>query len=290
MMRHATSPRTASGLLAPSLLAAALLAMPVALAGQEAGAPAMPATDGAPPPVETRIVVRALSNDAKLIGSGVGGARVTIRHADSGAILAEGVQEGGTGDTEAILAPRNRDGTPFDTEGAAAFRTSLPLDRPTPVEITVEGPLGTPHAGQRTSTTLLLLPGHHVEGDGVVLVLHGFTVEIVEAATAAAPGTTLPIRAKVTMLCGCPTEPGGRWDSSGWVMEAALVARPDRDGGPERTVAAVPLHFAGETSMYEARLAVPDAIEEGTLTLRVTAVDTERVNAGMAERSVRIRR
>lgn len=240
--------------------------------------------------VETRVVVRAVSNDAKLIGSGVGGARITIRHSETRALLAEGVQEGGTGDTDAIMAPRARGATPFDTDGAAAFRTSLPLSEPTPVEITAEGPLGTPHALQRTSKTLLLLPGRHIEGDGVALVLHGFTLEFVEAPATMTPGSDVPLRVRVTMLCGCPTEPGGRWDSSDWQMEVHLVGPLVDDDAPRETVAVAPLRFSGETSVYETTLPLPARLAEGAWTLRAVAADTHRVNTGMVERIVRLAR
>lgn len=285
------SPPAAPGLVA--LLAAVVAAAAPATAQSappSAGSEADPvAPASAAPVVETRLVVRVLSNDAKLIGSGVGGARITIRHADTGALLAEGVQEGGTGDTGALLAPRTRDGSPFDTEGAAAFRTSLPLDRPTPVEILAEGPLGTPHATQRASTTLLLVPGHHVEGDGIVLVLHGFTVDLLEAPARVAPGEEVPVRVRVTMLCGCPTEPGGRWDSRGWSMEVALVGpATGAHDAPPAPVAVAPLEYADEVSTYEAVLPVPPGLRPGLATLRVVIVDTDRVNAGMVERPVRI--
>lgn len=50
------------------------------------------------------------------------------------------------------------------------------LERPTVVEVTAEGPLGTPQTTQRASKTLLLVPGQDVLGEGVLLEIHGFTV------------------------------------------------------------------------------------------------------------------
>jgi hypothetical protein len=44
--------------------------------------------------VPTKVLVRAVSRDAKIIGDGVGGARITIRHATSGEVLAQGIQRG----------------------------------------------------------------------------------------------------------------------------------------------------------------------------------------------------
>ena len=69
------------------------------------------------------------------------------------------------------------------------------------MEITAEGPLGIPQATAKASKTLLLVPGRDVLGDGVVLELHGFAVEI-ESPTAesgATAGRDLEVRAKVRM-------------------------------------------------------------------------------------------
>jgi hypothetical protein len=140
--------------------------------------------------------------------------------------------------------------------------------------VTARGPLDYPHAQQRTSKTLLLMPGEHVTGDGIVLTLHGFIVEALRPTErSVAAGETLAVRARVRMMCGCPTKPGGLWDSSRYTIRAELVGR---DGG---VVAASPLSYAGTTSEYEGTVTVP---EGGATQLRVTAVDAERVNAGAA--------
>jgi hypothetical protein len=59
--------------------------------------------------VLTKIIVRVVSKDSKVIGSGVGGALVRIKNLETGEILAQGKQGGGTGDTERIMVrPRRR--------------------------------------------------------------------------------------------------------------------------------------------------------------------------------------
>ena len=72
----------------------------------------------------TRVMVRVASHDAKIIGSGVGGARVTIRDQRTGSVLAEGIQEGGTGNTSLIMGTRERGASVYDTEVA---QVRLPL-------------------------------------------------------------------------------------------------------------------------------------------------------------------
>lgn len=232
--------------------------------------------EASPAPEATRVMVRAVSRDAKIIGSGVGGARITVRDARSGEVLARGVQEGSTGDTRAIVTePRERGSDVYDASGAAGFLAELDLDRPTRVRIEAEGPLGTPHATRQASKTLLLLPGEDVLGDGVILELHGFTVELLEPdAASSASGDALPVRARVTMLCGCPTEPGGLWDSDDYEIEARIV----RDGV---VLERAELAFAGERSTYRGEVRRPEGDD---LVLQVVAAHSASANFGMVER------
>ncbi len=232
-----------------------------------------------PQPASTRVVVRAASNDAKLLHDAVGGAHIRIVDTETGKVLAEGVQRGSSGDTETIMRePRERGASIYDTPDAAKFETTLMLARPTTVRVTAAGPRDYPQARQRTSTTLTLVPGRHVTGDGIVLPLHGFIVEVLRPTTSsAAPGATIDVRARVRMMCGCPTEPGGLWDASRYTIRAALVGP---DGG---VVATAPLSYTGTTSEYEGTITVPS---EGATQLRVTSVDAERANAGTASVSL----
>ena len=130
----------------------------------------------------TTVTVRAISRDAKVIGTAVGGARITIREVGTGRVLAEGVQLGGTGDTKAIVVePHVRYGSEYAVEGTAAFVATVEIAEPTLVEIAAEGPLKYPQAMRRTSKTILLVPGQHITGEGVLLEIHGFIIEIQEA-------------------------------------------------------------------------------------------------------------
>lgn len=219
----------------------------------------------------TVVTVRAISRDAKVLGDGVGGARITIRDAGTGNVLASGLQTGGTGDTKRIMQqPRARGAMVYESEGAAAYRATLDLNAPTVVEITAEGPLKYPQAMQRASKTLLLLPGRHIEGDGVLLEIAGFIIDV--PATQASSNTPVPIRAKVTMTCGCPTEPGGLWNAD----DITVTARVLRNGS---AVAEIGLPYAGQTSTYEGTVA---ALDPGTYVVEVLASDTRASNFGRA--------
>lgn len=237
----------------------------------------------APPPsaaqapgTMTHVQVRALAHDAKLIGDAVGGARVTVTDGATGEVLARGVTTGGTGDTRLIMrTPHERGGSYFSTPGAAGFAASFRLLRPTRVEIAVTGPLGYPQATARASTSMLLEPGADLEGDGVVLELRGLIVELLEAGSGPS-GTRIPVRARVRMLCSCPTEPAGLWSLDRVVAQLL-------DG--EKVVAESPLAYAGETSVYAGSVRAP---APGAYTLVVTAAEKGGENAGTVSTSVSV--
>lgn len=153
--------------------------------------------------VTTKIVVRVVSRDSKVIGSGVGGAFVRIKNLETGETLAQGKQEGGTGDTERIMVrPRKRGETLYGTPGAASFQAEIPLDKPTQVEIYTEAPLAYPHAVQKGSKTLALIPGKHMLGEGVIIELNGLIVNVISPSTKESlkKGEEVIVRSEVRML------------------------------------------------------------------------------------------
>jgi len=233
---------------------------------------ALAAPSGAEP---TRVDVRVLSRGAKFVGSSMGGAEVTLRDAYTGELLARGVTRGGTGDTGRIMRDERGRHAPVATDSAAVFRATLDLDEPRRVEASARGPLAQPQAAASVSSTMWLVPGRHVTGgDGWLLELPGFVVDVLApAAHRTLPGAPreVSLRANVTMMCGCPVEPGGLWDAEGFEIEALVR----RDGGaPTR----VPLAFAGTTSLFEATLAAP---EPGLYEVVVYAFDPANGNTGV---------
>ncbi|MEX0706663.1 MAG: hypothetical protein WD078_01770 [Woeseia sp.] len=221
----------------------------------------------------TRIPVHILSQDAKLIGSGVGGVWVTVTDTATGEVLAQGAHEGATGDTRKImrLDPQKRDTVLFDTEGAAAFMAEFDIDEPTVVRISAAGPLGNPDASMRATTEMLVAPGATVTGDGVVLTLHGLNIEVLESA-AASVGEPVRILANVGMMCGCPLTPGGLWDADSVTLTARLL----RDG---EVVAEGKLAYAGEPSRFAGAVTPPEA---GAYVLEVLGEQPSKANFGRA--------
>jgi len=151
----------------------------------------------------TKVVVRVVARDAQAIGSGVGGAHVRIKNLETGAVLAEGKQEGGAGSTDRIMIrPHQRGEAVYGTFGAASFEAKILLERPTQVEIDAEGPLAYPQSIQRGSKTMLLIPGKNVTGDGVVIELNGLIVNILipSPKESLEAGEKALVRAEVRML------------------------------------------------------------------------------------------
>ncbi len=228
-------------------------------------------------PAQTTVTVRVVAHDAKIIGSAVGGATVIIRNAVTGEVLAQGAQQGSTGDTRRIVEePRARGATVFDTQGAAGFTATVALDTPTVVEVVAEGPRDYPQAMQRASTTLLLIPGRDVTGDGIVLELHGFIVELLEPREARA-ADSLPVRARIRMMCGCSFTAGGLWDAARMTVVARVY-----DGAT--LVREAPLAFTGEENVWAGTL--PAAGLPTGARLVVIAEDAGRANFGRSDERV----
>jgi hypothetical protein len=230
---------------------------------------------------ETKVMIRAIARDAKVIGTHVGGARITVRDTSTGEILAQGMQQGGTGDTDVIMKkPHTRGMSVYNSPDASGFLAVLHLDKPTVVEISAEGPLGNAQATQRSSKTMLLVPGEDVLGEGILLEIHGFIitplVPLQDAKVKA--GSPFEVRATVTMACGCPTEPDGLWDAN----KIRVVARLLRDGKVESEI---PMTYAGVQNTFHVDVPVTSA---GPLELQVLAMDPGSANFGMTREAIAI--
>lgn len=217
----------------------------------------------------TRVTVRAQALDAKFIGDHTGGVRVTIRDARSGKVLSQGLIRGGTGDTARIMkTPPARYGRVSDDQ-TAGFVAMVDIAEPTLVRIEAEGPLGRPASATTVSSTLWLLPGHNIDGDGIVLMFPGLVVE----PTVILDGPDrFRITAKVSPMCGCPIEANGIWDAANYSVRATLLRH-------NRAVAETALAFTGRTGEYAGVL--PKADADGD-TLRVVAFESRTPNTGVA--------
>ncbi len=226
----------------------------------------------------TNIVVRVISQGAKFVGSGMGGAGIIVRDAASGAILAQGVTTGGTGNTKRIMETAPRDAPRADAT-TAGFAATIDIDAPRLVEVSATGPLAQPQSAVRVMAQHWLIPGAPVVGDGWVLELPGLVVDITDPATpahAAKDAPAMHVTAHVAMMCGCPIEPGGLWDAGRFDVRAHVV----RDGTP---LPDVPLTYAGTTGNFGADLPLA---AKGSYLVTVSAFDRQTGAAGVDKASV----
>jgi len=241
---------------------------------------------GYPPPGEpgsamsTEVLVRVVAHGGMVLGDDVGGARITITEVATGQILASGLQHGDAGDqTQIMRTPRLMEEPQYSSRPSAFFRATLPLERPTLVDITAQGPLSYPWAIQRASKTVLLIPGLDMKNDGIVLHLYGFIVQIEEPK----PGTPLTakddvtVKASVRTLSGSLVRPHGDWDSRKVKIYAEVLVG-------QKVTEQFQLFYSGERSRFEGPFFVPlPNVAPNGLTLRVVAADESGDHFGLGE-------
>lgn len=184
----------------------------------------------------TEIVVRVISQDAKFVGDSMGGAEVILRDAKSGAILAKGVTRGGTGDTDKIMAAKGRS-PERASDTAAAFRTTIEIERPLLVRLEIKGPLGFPKTMQRAMSERWLVPGSAASArDGWLIELPGLALRMIDPAPSFFKrGQSHNVTAEVQLMCGCPITAGGLWDAENYDVTAEV-----RQGGILREEVSLP--------------------------------------------------
>jgi hypothetical protein len=228
----------------------------------------------------TEIVVHVLSKGSKFIGTSMGGALVTLEDALTGELLAHGYTEGGTGDTQLIMEEKHTTHTPVSTENAARFKAVLDIERPVLLRVTAQGPM-TDADGNEASSTMWVVPGHHVTGgDAWRLELPGLVVQLLDPPNRArkSPGA-VRIETSVVMGCGCPVVPDSLWDAKDYEITATLL----KDG---KTVAQKELAWTGEGTRYAADLEVA---EPGTYRIRAVAYHPASGNTGLDRSTFTVR-
>lgn len=222
---------------------------------------------------ETRFAVRVISQGAKFVGTSMGGVRITVRDADTGEILAQGVTTGSTGDTARIMRDPLPPGGTWSTPGSAVYEFTLDLEGPRRLDVEAYGPLGQLQSATRVSMQVWGIPGKHKDvGDGILLELPGFNVDVLAPpAHQTLPVEPVVLEANVTMQCGCPVTPDGLWDANRFEIEAWI----EKDG---ETVAKIPMEYAGTSSQFRAEWTPPGP---GVYQATVTAYDPVEGNTGL---------
>jgi hypothetical protein len=226
----------------------------------------------------THIDLRAVSSGAKFIGTSMGGVRFTLEDVQTGEVLATGVATGSTGDTEALMHGQRN--TPVASGAASVWTATLDIEEPRLVRAVAYGPLAQPQSARQVTAEQWIVPGRDLTGgDGWVVEMPGL---VVDAMTPAAHTVldketeTVEVAANVTMMCGCPIEPGGVWDAA----EFNVAARVSHEGELLRTV---PLEPMGEPSRFAADIAVD---QPGVYGLTVVAHQPSNGNTGLDRTTV----
>ena len=229
----------------------------------------------------TEIVIRVLAKDAKFIGTETGGAQVTLRDADSGEVLAQGLTTGETGNTPKIMTDGHARRTVLSDDKAGKFSAMIDIQRPWRITATAIGPMILKDQALTVSATQWVVPGKSVNGgDGWVLELPGFAITLIDLVPANVQlngkSATIPLKAKVTMQCGCPVTPGGMWDANKFQIAAMLEHKG-------KVYPAVALGYAGQPSTFSGNIAIN---EPGDYIMDIYAYDPANGNTGLARYSL----
>ncbi|GAB4355467.1 MAG: hypothetical protein Kow0099_39410 [Candidatus Abyssubacteria bacterium] len=232
----------------------------------------------------TRLIVRVKSKGAKFVGTSMGGALVTITHLQTGAVLAQGLTEGATGNTQLIMkTPQVPGETIISDEQSARYEAVIDIDEPVFVEISARGPMAQRQSLAEVSITQWLFPGKHiVQGDALLLELPGFAVDILSPPTHVTLGVApqaVTINANIVMVCGCPIMPGGLWDSDRYEIKAIVK----RDGKLADTL---DMEYANAPSQFRATYR---ATESGIYEVTVYAFDPLNGNTGLDSTTFMVR-
>lgn len=226
--------------------------------------------------VPTKVTVRAKAKDAKFIGTSMGGALVIVRDTETGSILAKGLTEGSTGNTNRIMIEPVKRGSRLSDDATAKADLTVDIDEPRLVTVEVHAPYSQRQSMTLNTLQVWLLPGKHITGDGLVVEIPGFVVDVTspqspDGIKLSGGNASVQIKATITTMCGCLVTPGGMWDADKYEV-AALVKRNGK------AVGTALLKYAGKASYFEGSMQVS---QEGLYELEVYAFDPATGNSGV---------
>ena len=166
--------------------------------------------------------------------------------------------------------------TQLSDNDTAGFLAVVDIDEPTFVQIEVISPINKRNAQIHASTQIWLIPGKDILGDGIVLEIPGFIIDILEPNThqyiplETVITSGINIKANIVMMCGCPIQKDGLWDSN--LMEVRAVVQKDGEAYTD-----VLLDNPGQ-NIFEGNLAVK---ESGYYQITVYAYNSKTGNTGV---------
>lgn len=125
-------------------------------------------------------------------------------------------------------------GDKLSDDNTAKFMVELDLEEVVFIRVEVLAPASKKQATVSASTELWMIPGKHILGDGVVLEIPGFIVDVLKPRThqfislKALKEGIVQVQANVVMMCGCTISDGGIWDANKYEVRGIL-----RQGGKD---------------------------------------------------------
>lgn len=221
---------------------------------------------------QTEVMVRAKAKDAKFIGTSIGGAKIFIKDALTGELLAEGITNGSTGNTDKIMKQDRKRGEDISEDSTAGFKAVLDLTEPRFVSIEALAPINKKQARVMSSTQVWLIPGKNITGDGIVLEIPGFVIDIISPQThqSWSAEKEIKIQANIVMMCGCPISKDGLWDANQYEVKAIFT---DADGNSQEVL----MEQKDTSSNFEAA----SSLSKGLYELLIYAYDPVSGNTGV---------
>ena len=226
---------------------------------------------------KTNIMIRAKAKDAKFIGTSIGGAQILVKDAETGEILDKGITAGSTGNTDKIMKQDLKRGEDLSDDKTAGFKATLDIDRPTFITVEAYAPRNKKQAEVLSSTQLWAIPGKDITGDGVVLEIPGFVVDILSPQTheRISESENIILKVNVVMMCGCPVTKDGIWDANQYEVKAIIT---DAEGVSKEIV----LNQKDKPSTFEAEA----NLSKGLYEVLIYAYDPVTGNTGVDKTNI----
>jgi hypothetical protein len=235
--------------------------------------------------IKTNVTVRVIAKGGKFIGSDIGGAFVTLKNAETGAILACGKTQGGSGE-EMLMDVALKRTQSLPVNGASLFNHQLDLKEPMRIEAIAEGPLRGLQSANRASATQWLIPGKDLTGgNGLMLELPGLLVQVLEPFT----DSTIVINkiaftVSISMLCGnlISNNPEIPWWTSDQFRVGAIIKQLD-SSKDDVFIADIPLNYSNQPGIYTGTWQTPENSKGKTIFYEafVYALQPANGNSGM---------
>lgn len=168
-------------------------------------------------------------------------------------------------------------GNELSDENTAGFLARLNIEKPLFINIEAVAPVNKKQASVRSSTQMWAIPGKNIGGDGVILEVPGFVVDILSPQTHERIGAKeeVEIKANVVMMCGCPITPGGIWNADDYEISTVITS----EAGESRTIKLEPMD---KPSTFSAKT----TLSPGNYEIVVYAFDSATGNTGLDKTNI----